>query len=627
MFDTLTGRLDGIFKKLRSRGKLHPKQVDNALTDMRTALLDADVAVEVADDLLTRVRGRALSDEVMKSLTPAQQVVKVVRDELQTTMGGTQTAFTLPSSKPAVVMMAGVQGSGKTTASAKLALHIRSKGKRPLLAAADLWRPAAVEQLVTLGSEIGVDVVSDGKDAVKVAKSALKHADREGYDVLIIDTAGRLHVDEEMMREARKVKDAARPHHVLMACDAMTGQDAVVQARAFMREIDTTGFVLTKLDGDARGGAALSITEVTGRPVFFVGTGEKPEDLEPFYPDRMASRIMGMGDVLSLIDKAQEGMDAEKAAEAAEKLASARFTLEDFLTQMQEVRKLGSLQDILAMLPARAGRQERAQGRADRRRADRAGGGDHPIDDPGGATRTRYHRRVPAPADRAGVRRDHRGRERPAEGVRAGPEADEEHAGWQTDAPDPRDAEPPGDGVGARDGRTDQVEEAGREEAPVLPRRRGRSAEPARRPVHREHRHLPAARGPVGDPDRRRPRVALAPRRRATVEHGPGVDEQGRHLGHVLGGEGEPQGGRRGVLTDVRDLLEFIARELVDEPDAVRVEEVKDDRGVLLTLRVAPDDMGKVIGRGGRTARAIRSVVKAGGLRAGIHHVGVEIVD
>ncbi len=351
MFDTLTGRLDGIFKKLRSRGKLHPKQVDNALTDMRTALLDADVAVEVADGLLTRVRERALSDEVMKSLTPAQQVVKVVRDELQTTMGGTQTAFTLPSSKPAVVMMAGVQGSGKTTASAKLALYIRSKGKRPLLAAADLWRPAAVEQLVTLGSEVGVDVVSDGRDAVKVAKSALKHADREGYDVLIIDTAGRLHVDEDMMREARRVKDAASPHHVLMACDAMTGQDAVVQARAFMREVDTTGFVLTKLDGDARGGAALSITEVTGRPVYFVGTGEKPEDLEPFYPDRMASRIMGMGDVLSLIDKAQEGMDVEKAAEAAEKLVSAKFTLEDFLTQMQEVRKLGPLQDILAMLP------------------------------------------------------------------------------------------------------------------------------------------------------------------------------------------------------------------------------------------------------------------------------------
>ncbi len=351
MFDTLTGRLDGIFKKLRARGKLHPKQVEAALADLRTALLEADVAVEVADGLLDRVRQRAASEEVMKSLTPAQQVVKVVREELQTTMGGTQAAFTLPSSRPAVVMMAGVQGSGKTTACAKLALHLRSKGKRPLLAAADLWRPAAVDQLMTLGRDIDVEVVSDGKDAVKIAKSARKTADREGFDVLIVDTAGRLHVDEDMMREARRVRDAVEPHHVLMACDAMTGQDAVVQARAFMREVDTTGFVLTKLDGDARGGAALSITEVTGRPVYFVGTGEKPQDLEPFYPDRMASRIMGMGDVLSLIDKAQEGMDADKAAEAAEKLASARFTLEDFLEQMQQIRKLGPLQDILAMLP------------------------------------------------------------------------------------------------------------------------------------------------------------------------------------------------------------------------------------------------------------------------------------
>ena len=351
MFDTLTGRLDGIFKKLRSRGKLHPKQVDNALTEMRTALLEADVAVEVADDLLERVRMRALSEEVMKSITPAQQVVKVVRDELQETMGGTQAPFQLPSARPAVVMMAGVQGSGKTTACAKLAVQLKSKGKRPLLVAADLWRPAAVEQLMTLGREIGVEVVSDGKDAVKVAKSALKHADREGHDVVIVDTAGRLHVDEEMMREARRVKDTIKPHHVLMACDAMTGQDAVVQAKAFMREVDTTGFVLTKLDGDARGGAALSITAVTGRPVFYVGTGEKPQDLEPFYPDRMASRIMGMGDVLTLIDKAQETMDAEQAAETAKRMLEARFTLEDFLVQMREMKKLGPLQDLLAMLP------------------------------------------------------------------------------------------------------------------------------------------------------------------------------------------------------------------------------------------------------------------------------------
>jgi signal recognition particle subunit SRP54 len=351
MFDTLTGRLDGIFKKLRSRGKLHPKQVDAALADMRTALLEADVAAEVADDLLARVRERCLSEEVMKSLTPAQQVIKVVRDELQSTMGGTQVPFALPSSRPAVVMMAGVQGSGKTTACAKIALHLKTKGKRPLLVAADLWRPAAVEQLVTLGGEIGVDVVSDGKDAVKVAKHGVKHADREAHDVVIVDTAGRLHVDEEMMREARRVKDAIAPHLVVMACDAMTGQDAIVQARAFMREVDTSGFVLTKIDGDARGGAALSITAVTGKPVFFAGTGERPQDLEPFFPDRMASRIMGMGDVLSLIDKAQERLDQEQAAETAEKMLSARFTLEDFLVQMQELRKLGPLQDVLAMLP------------------------------------------------------------------------------------------------------------------------------------------------------------------------------------------------------------------------------------------------------------------------------------
>jgi signal recognition particle subunit SRP54 len=351
MFDTLTGRLDGIFKKLRSRGKLHPKQVDNALVEMRTALLEADVALEVADDLLQRVRSRALSDEVMKSITPAQQVIKIVRDELQATMGGTQTAFRLPGTKPAVVMMAGVQGSGKTTACAKLALQMKQKGKRPLLVAADLWRPAAVDQLMTLGSEIGVPVVSDGKDAVKVARSAVKQAERDGYDVVIVDTAGRLHVDEEMMREARRVKDTISPHHVLMACDAMTGQDAIVQARAFMHEVDTTGFVLTKLDGDARGGAALSITAVTGRPVFFVGTGENVADLEPFYPDRMASRIMGMGDVLSLIDKAQDTMDADVAAQAADRLMKAQFTLEDFLVQMREMKKLGPLEDLLAMLP------------------------------------------------------------------------------------------------------------------------------------------------------------------------------------------------------------------------------------------------------------------------------------
>src|SRR6476646_6471742 len=369
MFDTLSDRLDGVFKKLRSRGKLHPKQVDNALGDIRTALLEADVAVEVADDLLGRVRTRALSEEVMKSVTPAQQVVKIVDEELTVTLGGEFHPFTLPGvgagGMPAVVMLAGVQGSGKTTASAKLAKHLKGKGKRPFLIAADLDRPAAVEQLRTLGREIGVPVWSEGRDPVRLAKNGVKEAQRSGADVVIIDTAGRLHVDPEMMKQARKIKDVTKAHQVVMACDAMTGQDAVVQARAFMRDVATTGFILTKLDGDARGGAALSMTAVTGKPIFFAGTGERADDLEPFHPDRMAGRILGMGDVLTLIEKAQDTVDQETAAKAAEQILKGQFTLEDFLTQLREMRKLGPIQDILKMLPGmpggRAGMKELAE--------------------------------------------------------------------------------------------------------------------------------------------------------------------------------------------------------------------------------------------------------------------------
>jgi len=351
MFEQLTDRLGAVFKKLRSRGKLHPKQVDAALEDIRNALLDADVAVEVADDLVARVRARALSEEVMRSLTPGQQVAKVVRDELTATLGGEHRPFVLPQASPAIVMLAGLQGSGKTTTAAKLALHLKEKGRRPLLVAADLRRPAAIEQLFTLGGEIGIPVVSDGKDPAKVAKAAVKQAKRDGQDVVIVDTGGRLHVDEEMMREAERVRDALRPHHALMAADAMTGQDAAAQAREFMRRVDLTGFVLTKLDGDARGGAALSVTQVTGRPIFFVGVGERQADLETFHPDRMASRILGMGDVLSLVEKAEREMDAETARASAERMLRAEFTLEDFLVQLREVKKLGPLQDILAMLP------------------------------------------------------------------------------------------------------------------------------------------------------------------------------------------------------------------------------------------------------------------------------------
>jgi signal recognition particle subunit SRP54 len=354
MFDTLTERLDGVFKKLRQRGKLHPKQVDNALGEIRTALLDADVAVEVADDLLARVRGRALSEEVMKSLTPAQQVVKVMNEELTTTLGGEHRVFAVAGA-PSVILMAGVQGSGKTTACAKLAKHLKAKGKRPLLVGADLERPAAVEQLRTLGREIGVPVWSEGRDPVRLAKNGVKEAQRTGADVVIVDTAGRLHVDPEMMKQARKIKDVTKPQHVLMVCDAMTGQDAVEQAREFMREVDTTGFILSKLDGDARGGAALSMTAVTGRPVYFVGTGEKVEDLEPFFPDRLAGRILGMGDVLTLIEKAQGTVDQEAAAAAAQQLLSGKFNLEDFLAQLREMRKMGPLQDLLKMMPGMPG--------------------------------------------------------------------------------------------------------------------------------------------------------------------------------------------------------------------------------------------------------------------------------
>lgn len=356
MFEQLTDRLGGVFKKLRSRGKLHPKQVDKALEEIRTALLDADVALDVVDGFLARVKARALGEEVMKSVTPGQQVVKVVNDEIRATLGGEHTPFKLPGGDPVVILMAGVQGSGKTTSCAKLAAHLKEKGRSVLLCAADLARPAAIEQLFTLGGEIGVPVVSDGRDPVKVAKGALKQARKEGRDVLIVDTAGRQHVDEDMMREVGRVRDALKPHHALMAADAMTGQDAVRQAKAFMERIDLSGFILTKIDGDARGGAALSITESTGRPIFFAGVGERPGDLEPFHPDRMASRILGMGDVVSLVEKAQKDMDEDVARETAEKMLSAQFSLEDFLTQLRQVKKLGPLEDLVKMMPGVPGK-------------------------------------------------------------------------------------------------------------------------------------------------------------------------------------------------------------------------------------------------------------------------------
>ncbi len=431
MFDALTDRLDGTFKKLRSRGKLHPKQVDNALDDMRTALLEADVAVDVVDDFLARVRARALSDEVMKSLTPAQQVVKIVRDELTATMGGEHTPVQAARREPVVIMMAGVQGSGKTTACAKLALPAQGEGQAP---AAGRGRPPAARRRRAAAHAGRRDRragrLARASDPVSVAKNALKQAEREGADVVIVDTAGRLHVDPEMMSRRAGSRTPSGPHHVLMACDAMTGQDAVVQARAFMEEVDTTGFILTKLDGDARGGAALSITAVDGPADLLRGHGEKPEDLEPFYPDRMASRILGMGDVLSLIDKAEEQHGPDEAREARREDAAERSSRSR--TSSSRCARSGSSgrsQDLLAMLPGRPGRQERAQGHAQVDEATWPGRGHDPSDDPGGAPESRYHHGVPAPADRARIGDHHRRRQRPAQGVRGRAQDDAGHDG------------------------------------------------------------------------------------------------------------------------------------------------------------------------------------------------------
>jgi signal recognition particle subunit SRP54 len=351
VFDSLSDRFEGIFKRLRGRGKLTEKDIDDVAREIRLALLEADVNVLVVRSFIGRVKERANGAEVAKSLSPAQQVIKIVHEELVTTLGGDAAKLTMNSRPPTVILLAGLQGSGKTTAAAKLARYLERDGKRVLLVGADLQRPAAVEQLKVLGERVGVPVASIGTDPVAVATAGIEEANRLGRNVVIVDTAGRLQIDAELMDELQRVRDAVQPDDSLLVVDAMTGQEAVNVAETFAETIDLTGVVLTKLDGDARGGAALSVKEVTGRPILFVGVGEKLEDFEPFYPDRMASRILGMGDVLSLIEKAEEAFDADQAAKAHEKLRKGDFTLEDFLEQMRQMRKMGPLQNLVAMLP------------------------------------------------------------------------------------------------------------------------------------------------------------------------------------------------------------------------------------------------------------------------------------
>jgi signal recognition particle subunit SRP54 len=351
MFETLSDRFDAIFARVRSRGKLTSADVDETLREIRVALLEADVNLDVVRSLTDRIRERAVGEELSKALNPGQQVVKIVLEELTTTLGGEAMRITYSSKPPTVVLLAGLQGSGKTTNAGKLAQWFKKQGRNPLLVGADLQRPAAVEQLRTLGERIGVPVFSETSNPVKAAKRSLKEAERTGRDVVIVDTAGRLAIDEEMMDQVRRISDAVDPHFTFLVIDAMTGQDAVTVAESFNATLALDGVILTKLDGDARGGAALSVKEVVGKPIAFASTGEKLDEFETFHPDRLASRILGMGDVETLIEKAEEAFEKEEAEATAARLLEGTFTLEDFLEQMQQIKKMGSLQSLVGMMP------------------------------------------------------------------------------------------------------------------------------------------------------------------------------------------------------------------------------------------------------------------------------------
>ncbi len=352
-FENLSDKLQQTFKKLRGRGKISEADLKAAMREVKLALLEADVNFKVVKDFIKTVSDKAIGANVLESLTPEQQVIKIVNEELTALMGEKAEKIQYSSKSPTVIMMAGLQGAGKTTTSGKIGGMLKKQGKRPLLAACDVYRPAARKQLQVVGSKLDIPVFSidDSNDAVYIAKQSVEHAKRHGNDVVIIDTAGRLHLNEELMDELLNIKNELEPSEILLVLDAMTGQDAVNVAEAFDEKLDVTGIVLTKLDGDTRGGAALSVRAVTGKPIKLVGQGEKLDDMDWFYPDRMASRILGMGDVLTLIDKAQQAFDEKQARELEEKIRHQSFTLDDYLAQMQQMKKMGPLQDLLKMIP------------------------------------------------------------------------------------------------------------------------------------------------------------------------------------------------------------------------------------------------------------------------------------
>ena len=357
IFENLADRLQETFKKLRGHGKLTADDVNATMREIRIALLEADVNFKVVKDFIKKIKERAVGQEVLESLTPAQAVIKIVNEELTALMGQTQSHINISPKAPTIIMMVGLQGAGKTTSAGKLGLMFKKQGKHPLMVAADIYRPAAIKQLQVLGSQIDIPVFAkeDCKDAVRIANEAIDYAKSHANDIVIIDTAGRLHIDENLMQELKSIKEDVPPHEILLVVDAMTGQDAVNVAESFNNDLGLDGVILTKMDGDARGGAALSVKAVTGCPIKFVGAGEKLEALEPFYPDRMASRILGMGDVLTLIEKAQTAFDAEEAKKMEKAFRKNEFTLDDFLSQLNQVRKLGSFENILGMIPGMGG--------------------------------------------------------------------------------------------------------------------------------------------------------------------------------------------------------------------------------------------------------------------------------
>ena len=359
MFESLTEKFNSVFRSLAGRGRITEANISDAMRDVRKALLEADVNYNVVKSFCKDVTQAAIGAEVIKSLHPSQVLVKIVNDELTTLMGPVDTRIYFVSPGPTVIMLAGLQGGGKTTTAAKLGKYLVAKGKRTLLVADDLQRPAAIEQLIVLGQQTNIDVYSeDSKNSVKVAKNAVRHAQQNGYDVAVLDTAGRLHIDEEMMTEIANVAKAVNPHQIYLVCDAMTGQDAVNSAKEFNERLELDGVILTKLDGDARGGAALSVKAVTGKPIKFIGVGEKIDKLEEFHPERMAGRILGMGDVVTLVEKAQEHFEAEEAEKLQRKMAKGSFGFDDFLKQMQAIKKMGGIKDMLKMMPGMGGQLE-----------------------------------------------------------------------------------------------------------------------------------------------------------------------------------------------------------------------------------------------------------------------------